>query len=310
MIVCISAKEEACASADDPTSPSTGEGLSLLQVKADKITSPDSGRAVHGKGRVFGGIEKVDTVEAQDSESGCSCTWNAAYPCSLHGTCYSYSTSSTCRHHGGQFCGSSSSSGGSCSCTWSSSYRCSLHGSCYSYSTHSSCHAAGGQFCGGSGPSPPPPPPPSPPSYSGGSVSGWKEAVLAQTNKYRAQHRAPALTWDNSLAQQGQNWANRCVFEHSSMGNGENLWAGSGGFNGASAVTSWYDEIKDYNWNYPGFSMSTGHFTQLVWKSTTKVGCGLKKCSSMMGMSNAYFLVCEYSPPGNYQGEFPSNVLQ
>ena len=33
-----------------------------------------------------------------------------------------------------------------------------------------------------------------------------------------------------------------------------------------------------YNWNLPGFAEKTGHFTQLVWKETTQVGCGLTFC--------------------------------
>jgi hypothetical protein len=41
-----------------------------------------------------------------------------------------------------------------------------------------------------------------------------------------------------------------------------------------AATQAWYDEIKDYDWENPGFSMETGHFTQVVWKGTTKVGFG------------------------------------
>jgi uncharacterized protein YkwD len=136
------------------------------------------------------------------------------------------------------------------------------------------------------------------------------QAVLDETNRYRAMHQAPPLTWSSTLAGEAQSWADRCVFEHSTMGNGENLYAASGSFNGATAVTSWYDEIKSYNFNDPGFGMDTGHFTQLVWKSTRQVGCAVKFCSYLAdAFSDAYFLVCEYSPPGNMQGEFAQNVL-
>lgn len=65
----------------------------------------------------------------------------------------------------------------------------------------------------------------------------------------------------------------------------------------------WYEEIDLYDFNNPGFSSDTGHFTQLVWKSTTDVGCGL----SISG-SNKIYAVSHYSPPGNFRGEYTENV--
>uniref|UniRef100_A0A0N5B785 SCP domain-containing protein n=1 Tax=Strongyloides papillosus TaxID=174720 RepID=A0A0N5B785_STREA len=64
----------------------------------------------------------------------------------------------------------------------------------------------------------------------------------------------------------------------------------------------WYDEVKDYNFNNQGFGHSTGHFTQLVWKGSSKVGCGV--AASSIGV----FTVCKYSPPGNVMGAFKENV--
>ncbi|XP_054158101.1 uncharacterized protein LOC128956389 [Oppia nitens] len=91
---------------------------------------------------------------------------------------------------------------------------------------------------------------------------------------------------------------------------GENLyWKGGGGGGGGNsaansneAVNSWYDEIKFYNWANPGFSMQTGHFTQLVWVGTSKLGCA--QCSS----STEQYIVCNYQIPGNMMGQFPDNV--
>ena len=67
----------------------------------------------------------------------------------------------------------------------------------------------------------------------------------------------------------------------------------------------WYDEVKNYNYNNPVFSGSTGHFTQVVWKSSTKLGCGIGVASN-----NNIYGVCNYSPPGNVQGQFALNVLK
>lgn len=59
----------------------------------------------------------------------------------------------------------------------------------------------------------------------------------------------------------------------------------------------------------PGFSEETGHFTQLVWQSTTSVGCGAVLCDNdATGGVHGWYLVCEYYPPGNVIGEFRGNV--
>jgi len=302
-------EDEACAIPGDQGCSSAGEGLSLLQRKADKIKPAETRLSSHGKGQVIS--ELIASFEASSSTSNCPCDWNPSYPCSLQGTCYSLSTPASCESYGGVFCGNPPVAS-NCPCTWNPSYPCSWKGSCYSMSTKSSCEGYGGNFCASSPATPSPPPTPAPPPAPASSLVGWKQAVLDETNKYRAEHSAPALTWDDSLAADGQTWADSCDFVHSAMGNGENLYAGTGSFNGASAVTSWYNEITDYNFNNPGFAGSTGHFTQLVWKSTTVVGCGLKQCSYLngAGFNNAYFLVCEYSPPGNFLGQFAANVLQ
>jgi hypothetical protein len=58
---------------------------------------------------------------------------------------------------------------------------------------------------------------------------------------------------------------------------GENLAAGYA--NASASVDAWGLEREEYNWNKPGFSEATGHFTQLVWSNTTTVGCGRTSCA-------------------------------
>lgn len=63
------------------------------------------------------------------------------------------------------------------------------------------------------------------------------------------------------------------------------------------AVSMWYDEINDPGYNYEG-DFGAGHFTQLVWKGSTKMGAGF----------NGRYVVANYQTPGNYQDQYPDNV--
>lgn len=89
------------------------------------------------------------------------------------------------------------------------------------------------------------------------------------------------------------------------QGIGENLAWRWPFINWAAFVNSWGVERLQYNWNTPGSQDAAGHFTQLVWKQTTKVGCGWKLCNGYL-----YYLVCRYSPTGNDWGlgQFEANV--
>lgn len=135
------------------------------------------------------------------------------------------------------------------------------------------------------------------------------QAFVDAHNRVRAKHCAKPLTWSTKLAQVAQQWANTmrdrgCAFEHSNGKYGENLAGGTAGTLDAGAVVGmWYDEVSQYRFPNGGFSMKTGHFTQVVWRGTTQVGCGRSSCNGM-----DYF-VCEYDPPGNWEGKYRDNVL-
>ncbi|MFC4374240.1 CAP family protein [Nocardia halotolerans] len=145
--------------------------------------------------------------------------------------------------------------------------------------------------------------------------SDYAQTGLTMHNTYRAEHGSPAMTLTQNLNNRAQQcakyYATKGAIDHScpyKNGAGENLVMGQGSFSAVSLVEMstkmWYDEIKYYDFNNPGFSMATGHFTQLVWKSSTRLGIGY---ASDGGTS---VVVALYNPPGNVQGQYPQNVAR
>lgn len=134
------------------------------------------------------------------------------------------------------------------------------------------------------------------------------QEILVTHNAFRSRHHASPLVWDKALQAFAQQHASSCRFQHSSSHYGENLAAGYP--SATAAIEAWYAENEAYSYRQPGFSHETGHFTQLVWKETKKIGCGYVDCHGKKGTPGVY-LVCEYSPAGNIinDGYFKRNVL-
>lgn len=135
-----------------------------------------------------------------------------------------------------------------------------------------------------------------------------RREVLSSHNKLRAKHNAPNLVWDEALSDYAERHAKKCFFQHSASPYGENLAAGYPSI--SAAVQAWYAERDQYSYDKPGFSNSTGHFTQVVWKASRHIGCAYAICNGKNG-TPGQFWVCEYSPAGNVtnKGYFEKNVL-
>ena len=87
------------------------------------------------------------------------------------------------------------------------------------------------------------------------------------------------------------------------LADGENLAGGtSGALDPASSTEMWYREVDQYDFRKGGFSMATGHFTQVVWAGTQRLGCGMTTCKGLD------IIVCNYDPPGNVHGQYAANV--
>lgn len=126
----------------------------------------------------------------------------------------------------------------------------------------------------------------------------------------------PALQWDASLAATAAAWVAQCIdlqmpiglVDHNpnrSQGHpyqvGENIYASSGAATAQGAVNSWASEKPRYNPTTGACSPagSCGHYTQMVWRTTLKVGCALRNCP---GLTYPSTIVCDYGPAGNYPG--------
>lgn len=139
-----------------------------------------------------------------------------------------------------------------------------------------------------------------------------RETMLAMHNRARADVRMPPLSWDPALAKDAKAYAKelarRQVFEHSKQptgpaAQGENLWTGTrGAYRHDEMAQHWIDERRDFvNRPVPNISRTgkfgdVGHYTQIVWDGTARVGCAIAS------NRRDEYLVCRYSPAGNVWG--------
>ncbi|XP_035203052.1 peptidase inhibitor 16 isoform X8 [Oxyura jamaicensis] len=143
-----------------------------------------------------------------------------------------------------------------------------------------------------------------------------KRIILDGHNKYRSQVSPPAMdmlkmSWDTELEAFAQAYAEKCIWDHNKERGrrGENLFAMAPTLDLEFAVEDWNGEEKYYNLTtsvcVPG--QMCGHYTQVVWASTHRIGCGAKFCEKIDGIEteDMYLLVCNYYPPGNVKGRKP-----
>jgi pathogenesis-related protein 1 len=125
----------------------------------------------------------------------------------------------------------------------------------------------------------------------------------------------PPLEWDASLAATAAAWVAMCrdtqapsgLIDHNpnrSVGHpyyvGENVFGSSGGATAQGAVNSWASEKANYNYAANTCNGVCGHYTQIVWRTTLKVGCAKGSCA---GLTYGSTIVCNYGPGGNSGGQ-------
>jgi pathogenesis-related protein 1 len=136
-------------------------------------------------------------------------------------------------------------------------------------------------------------------------ISNDTATMLKRNNQIRAEvYAGHPLSWSTSLASSAQSHANRLAqantLKHSATKNGENLFASSSVTGYVSAIESWYKEKNNYNFATKKCKTGKicGHYTQIVWKESTKVGCGKARSASW-----GTIIVCQYNPRGNVGGK-------
>jgi hypothetical protein len=141
--------------------------------------------------------------------------------------------------------------------------------------------------------------------------TGVSALLLDDHNRERAAVRVPPLAWDNALANAaaayGRNLVRLGALRHSARatrpGQGENLWMGTrGAFHPSVMVGSWSAERSLFRPGiFPAVSRTgnwadVGHYSQMIWPTTTRVGCAI------VSGRRADVLVCRYAPAGNIDG--------
>ncbi|CAN1167473.1 Pathogenesis-related protein 1 [Linum perenne] len=133
---------------------------------------------------------------------------------------------------------------------------------------------------------------------------------LRPHNQARAAVRVPPMRWDNRVAAFARNYGNKikanCDFKHSGGPYGENLAFGRPDITVRKSIQMWVDEKKFYNCRANRCTGGEcGHYTQVVWKDSNKLGCAKVKCDNNKGT----IVICNYSPPGNVRGRRPYQCL-
>ncbi len=147
------------------------------------------------------------------------------------------------------------------------------------------------------------------------------DEIIQIHNQVRAEVGVGAVKWNCDLAKFSQDWAVKDTFEHSTQEQrsqiitgssaGENLAVDSRSNATMAALNKgWIDEKAFYTYadNTCAEGKVCGHYTQMVWKSSNEIGCGVIRNSNSMGAEykgQASYFVCTYNPGGNMDGEKP-----
>ena len=133
-----------------------------------------------------------------------------------------------------------------------------------------------------------------------------RQTLVDAHNAWRRRYGTADVVWSDSLGAYAQAWADHLAAEGMALRHrspntfGENLfWAKGARRSVQDVVDAWGSEEKLYDHAENNWWPRAAHFSQLIWKSTREVGCGVAR------VGDQEIWVCNYDPRGNWSGELP-----
>ena len=130
----------------------------------------------------------------------------------------------------------------------------------------------------------------------------------------------PTVSWDAPLADSAYAYLSRCVSadhalvdhnadrtaDYAARGGsgyvGENIFGSTGAATPAAALGSWMSEASQFDYATSPIG-TAGHYTQVVWRASVRIGCAIVDCPSVTYHS---VVLCDYAPGGNIMSQKPS----
>ncbi|GLT85893.1 hypothetical protein SLE2022_040650 [Rubroshorea leprosula] len=125
-------------------------------------------------------------------------------------------------------------------------------------------------------------------------------------NAARAAVNVGPISWNDTIAAYARNYLRKhigdCNMVESGGAYGENLGWNSVDLTGTDTVAMWVNEKSDYDYNSNSCAPNKvcGHYTQVVWRKSVRMGCAKVRCNN-----GGTLVSCNYDPTGNYFGEKP-----
>ncbi|XP_035703528.1 cysteine-rich secretory protein LCCL domain-containing 2-like [Folsomia candida] len=163
-------------------------------------------------------------------------------------------------------------------------------------------------------------------NLTGSPPTEWLKEIVRFHNVLRKRHGSQKVEFDYEIAYEAHLWAlelakkaikkRKIILENGLPNNnkklGENLGARQSKMRlqlldlpGSFPVRVWYSEIRKHDWEKNYWQWDSGHFTQLIWGATKRIGCGRvvteELCESgKIVLPSIFFVVCRYWPAGNW----------